>query len=46
MSKKKKAVDVQRKTLQGLQKAWRTFAHDHFTKLQESLCAWKGNVKK
>ena len=37
-----KAADVQRKAL----KAWRTITQDYFEKLQESLTAWKENMKK
>ena len=32
-----KAANVQRKTLEDLQKAWRTVDKDHFNILQESL---------
>jgi len=45
MSKKKKAANVQRKTVKDLQKGWRTIAEDHFRRLNESLAAWKQNIK-
>jgi len=41
-----KAANVQIKTLKDLQKAWRTIAQDHFKRLEESLRAWKENIKK
>ena len=41
----KKAANVQRKTLEDLQKAWRTIAQDHFKRLQKSLAAWRQNIK-
>jgi len=40
-----KATNVQRKTLKDLQKTWRTIAQDRFKRLQESLTAWKENLK-
>ena len=36
----------QDKTLKDLQKVWRAIAKDHFKRLQESLAAWKQNIKK
>ena len=36
MSKKKKAANVQRKTVKDLQKAWRTIAQDHTGCLEET----------
>lgn len=41
-----KRANVQRKTLQEFQKAWRTIAQGQFKRLQESLAAGKQNIKK
>ena len=41
-----KAANVQIKTLKDPQKAWKTIAQDHFKRLQQSLGAWKENMKK
>lgn len=41
----KKATNVQRQTLKGLQKAWRTAAQDHFKKITGKSGSFEKNYK-
>ena len=42
---REKTAKFPRKTLKDLQKAWRTIIQDHFKRFEESLAAWKLNIK-